>query len=169
MGTIGLILIIILILGVYINAHNILGLSKDNPKVKTARSIQILFLIVIIGRALLPLLGVDKLFSPEINDKISVGINAIIIMYFGNLLPKIPIYKNMEIKNPWATGDEKVWRKAIKIFAYLSFFIAIAMFILSFYFESAKVITICQFIWFVIPLLYLLIYYNKKFKDIKIK
>lgn len=169
MEIVGLILITISILGVYINAPNILGLSKDNPKVKTVRTIQILFLIVIIGRTLLPLLGMDKLFSPEINDKISVGINAIIIMYFGNLLPKIPIYKNIDIKNPWATGDKRVWRKATKIFSYLSFFIAISMFILSFYFDSIKVTTICQFIWFLIPLLYLLNYYNKKFKDIKIK
>lgn len=169
MGIVGLILITILILGVYINAPNILGLSKDNPKVKTVRIIQILFLIVIIGRALLPLLGIDKLFSPEINEKISVGINAIIIMYFGNLLPKIPIYKDINIKNPWATGDERIWRKATKIFSYLSFLIAISMFILSFYFDSNKVTTICQFIWFLIPLLYLLNYYNNKFKDIKIK
>ncbi|WP_042274397.1 hypothetical protein [Faecalimicrobium dakarense] len=148
MEIVGLILITITILGVYINAPNMLGLSKDNPKVKTVRAIQILCLIVIISRTLLPLLGMDKLFSPEINDKISVGINAIIIMYFGNLLPKIPIYKNIEIKNSWATGDERVWRKATKVFSYLSFFIAISMFILSFHFDSSKVTTVCQFIWF---------------------
>ena len=169
MGIVGLILLATLIIGVYINAPSILGISKDNPKVKTARTIQILFLIVIIGRALLPFLGMDELFSSEVNGKISVAINAIIIMYFGNMLPKIPIYKNMEIKNPWSTGDEKVWRKATKIFAYLSFAIAIIMFVSSFYFYSSTVIKICQFIWFGIPLLYLLIYYNKKFKDIKIK
>ncbi len=169
MGTVGLILMIILILGVYINTPNILGLSKDNPKIKTVRNIQILFLIVVVGRVLIPLLGIDNLFLLEINDKIYIGINAVIIMYFGNLLPKISMYKNMELKNPWTVGDEKIWRKATKIFAYLSFLIAIAMFILSFYFDSSKVITICQFIWIVIPLLYLLNYYNNKFKYIKIK
>ena len=36
-----------------------LGLSKENPKVKTARSIQILFLILIIGRELSSVLGLD--------------------------------------------------------------------------------------------------------------
>ena len=167
MEIIGLILLVICIIGAYIKAPEILGLSKENPKVKTARSIQILFLIVIIGRELSPVLGLDELFSNEINDKITIGINAIVIMYFGNLLPKIPIYKNMELTNPWAIGDEKVWRKATKIFAYLSFLIAISMFVLSLYFDSAIVVPICQFIWFTIPLLYLLIYYNKKFKGIK--
>lgn len=169
MGIVGLILITTFILGIYINAPNILGLSKSNPKVKTVRTIQILFLIVILGRTLFLILGIDKLLSHEINDKIWVGINAIIIMYFGNSLPKIPICKNLEIKHPWATNDERVWRKATKIFSYLSFFIAIAMFILSFYFDSIKVITICQFIWFLIPSLYLLNYYSNKFKDIKTK
>lgn len=169
MEIVGLTLNTILILGLYIKAPNILGLSKSNPKVKTVRTIQMLLLIVIIGRALVPFLGIDKSFSTEIGDKISVGINAILIMYFGNLLPKIPIYKNIEIKNPWATGDEKVWRKAIKIFSYLSFLIAISMFILSFYFDSIKVTTICQLIWFLVPLLYLLNYYSKKFKGIKTK
>ena len=163
----GLILLVIWIIGAYIKAPEILGLSKENPKVKAARFIQILFLIVIIGRELSPVLGLDKLFSNEINDKITIGINAIVIMYFGNLLPKIQIYKNMGITNPWAIGDEKVWRKATKIFAYLSFLIAISMFVLSFYFDSTTVVPICQFIWFAIPLLYLLIYYNKKFKGIK--
>ncbi|KDR95584.1 SdpI/YhfL protein family protein [Peptoclostridium litorale DSM 5388] len=167
MGRIGLILLVIWILGAYIKAPEILGLSKENPKVKTARCIQILFLIVILGRELSPVLGLDELFSNEINDKIIIGINAIVIMYFGNLLPKIQIYKNMETTNPWAIGDEKVWRKATKIFAYLSFLIAISMFVLSFYFDSAIVVQICQFIWFAIPLLYLLIHYNKKFKGIK--
>ncbi|HSQ87653.1 hypothetical protein [Romboutsia sp.] len=167
MERIGLILLVIWIIGVYIKAPEILGLSKDNPKVKTARSIQLLFLLVIIGKELSPLLGLDELFSNEINDKMTIGINAIVIMYFGNLLPKIQIYKNMQLKNPWAIGDEKVWRKATKIFAYLSFLIAISMFVLSFYFDCAIVVPTCQFIWFAIPLLYLLIYYNKKFKGIK--
>ena len=169
MEIVGSILIIISILVVYINASNILGVSKDNPKVKTVRSIQILFLIVVVGRILIPFLGIDTLFSSEINDKISICINAVVITYFGNLLPKVPIYKNMHIKNPWTIGDEKVWRTATKIFSYLSFLIAISMFILSFYFDATKVITICQFIWFAIPLLYLLNYYSNKFKDIKIK
>lgn len=169
METIGLMLIISVILGVYIKAPDVLGISKDSPKVKTVRRIQILFLIVIISHNLLPHLGVCTLFSPEINDKISVGINSVIIIYFGNSLPKVPIYKNIDKKYPWAMGDERVWRKATKIFSYLSFFIAVSMFILSFYFDSIKVTTICQFIWFLIPSLYLLNYYNKKFKDIKAK
>jgi hypothetical protein len=167
MEIIGLILLVIWIIGAYIKAPEILGLSKENPKVKTARSIQILFLIFIIGRELSPVLGLDELFSNEINDKITIGINATVIMYFGNLSPKIQIYKNMELTNPWAIGDEKIWRKATKIFAYLSFLIAILMFVLSFYFDSAIVVPICQLIWFTIPLSYLLIYYNKKFKGIK--
>lgn len=165
----GLLIITVFVIGVYIKAPDTLGLPKDNPKVKTVRRMQIAFLVVIIGRSLLPALGMDKLFSPEINDKIAVGINAIIIMYFGNLLPKVPIYRKMEKKNPWTTGDEKVWRKATKIFAYLSFLIAISMFILSFYFDSNTVVTVCQFIWFGTPALYLVAYYNNKFSHIKSK
>lgn len=164
MENIGLILLVALLIINYVNAPEILGFSKDNPKVKTARRLQMVFLIIAVGKFIIPLLGIDEIFSYEVNDKVSVIINAIIIMYFGNLLPKLQIYKNIDIKYAWAIGDEKIWKKASKIFAYLSFVISIGMIILSFYFDSATVTTACQFIWFAIPLLYLLLHYRNKFR-----
>lgn len=163
MAIAGLILLVGFLLINYINAPKLLGLSKENPKVKTGRRLLMVIMIFSIGRFLILELGLDKVFSPEVNDRITVIVNALIIMYFGNILPKLQVYKDIDVKKPWAGGDEKVWKKASKVFAYLSFVIGILMIILSFFFDSMKVRTVCHLIWFGIPLLYILFYYNKKF------
>ena len=160
----GFMLNIILIIAAYIYVPDITGFSKDNPKIKTARSILIMFIIFSMGKEILIYLNADKLFSNEVNDKIYIGINSIMIMYFGNLSPKLINYKNIGTRNAWMIGDEKIWRKATKIFAYLSFVMSISMFILSFFLDSYKVVIFCELIWLGIPAIYILLYYNKKFK-----
>lgn len=164
MEIVGLLLLASFLIINYVNAPKILGLSKDNPKVKTARKLQLAILIYVVARFLIPIFGIDELFSNEINGRLLVIVNAIAIMYFGNLLPKLQIYRKIDAKNTWATGDENVWKRASKIFAYLSFVIGIAMIILSFYFSSTIIMNVCHFIWIGIPLLYLLLHYGTKFK-----
>ena len=160
----GFMLNIILIIAAYIYVPDITGFSKDNPKIKTARSILIMFIIFIMGKEILIYLNAVKLFYNAVNDKIYIGINSIMIMYFGNLSPKLINYKNIGKRNAWMIGDEKIWRKATKIFAYLSFVMSISMFILSFFLDSYKVVIFCELIWLGIPAIYILLYYNKKFK-----
>lgn len=169
MESVGLILLVTLSIINCINAPKTLGLSKDNPKVKTARKLQIIFLIFAIGSFIIISIGLDDIFSSGVNDKILVIINATIIMYFGNSLPKLQIYKNICASNTWAMGDEKIWKNTSKGFAYLSFFIGISMIILSFYFDANNVKIVCNFIWFALPSLYLLLYYSNKFRVTNIK
>jgi len=169
MDKLGTILFIILVGYTYIKAPEISGLSKENPKIKTIRRMQIVFLIFILGKEILPWLNLDNIALYKTNVIITIAINAMIIMYFGNILPKVAIYKNLGNKVSWAAGDERIWRKATKIFAYLSFFIATLMLILSFYFDPSKVVTVCKLVWIGIPSIYLLIYYYNKFKVIKTK
>lgn len=152
-----------MIIAVYIYAPDITGFSKDNPKIKTTRSILVMFIVFIIGKEISLYLGADKFFSSEINDKISVGITAIMIMYFGNLAPKLPNYKKIGKRNTWMIGDEKIWKRATKIFGYLSFAVGISMFIFSFFFNPDKVVILCELVWLGVPALYILAYYNKKF------
>ena len=165
MGVIGLILVSSFLIINCVNAPKILGVSNNNLKVKTIRKLQIFILIYVVARFLIPILSIDELFSKEINEKILVIVNAIAIMYFGNLLPKLQIQKNIDAKNTWAIGDEYVWKRASKIFAYLSFIIGFTMIISSFYFSYTTVMNVCHFIWIGIPSIYLLFYYWKKFKD----
>lgn len=164
MDKLGTILFIIFLGYTYIKAPEISGLSKDNPKIKTVRRMQIVFLIFTIAKEFLPWLNLDNIGVYKTNTTIAIAINAIIIMYFGNILPKVVIYENLGNKVSWAVGDEKTWRKATKIFAYLSFIIAVSMFILSFYFEPSKVVILCQLAWVGTLFVYLLIYYYNKFK-----
>lgn len=50
MGKLGTILFIIFLVYTYIKAPEISGLSKDNPKIKTVRRMQIVFLIFTIAK-----------------------------------------------------------------------------------------------------------------------
>ncbi|MCR8743717.1 hypothetical protein [Romboutsia lituseburensis] len=169
MEIVGLILLATLSIINCINAPKTLGLSKDNPKVKTAQKLQIIFLIFAIGSFIVLSIGLDDIFSSGATDKILVIINAAIIMYFGNSLPKLQIYKNICASNTWAMGDEKIWKYAGKGFAYLSFLIGILMIILSFYFDANNVKTVCHFIWIALPSLYLLLHCSNKFRVTNIK
>lgn len=149
-------------------APKIAKLSEDNPKVKTMRLInRLTTLIIIIGTIFTALAPVKNLFSQKTNELILIGLLSIFIMFFGNLAPKIPFNRYLGFRLPWTIRDEDTWKIAHKILGYLSFPIGIAMFILTFYFSPDKIAPICIIIWILIPGLYSLVFYCKKFKRLK--
>jgi len=87
-------------------------------------------------------------------------------MTFGNLSPKIPFNRYLGLRLPWTINDEDTWKIAHKILGYLSFPIAIAMFILTLYFNLNTIVPACIVIWIIIPSLYSFLFYYKKTKDL---
>lgn len=163
------VLAIILFVVLDIQAPKIAKLSEDNPKVKTMRLLnRLTTLIVIIGTIFTTLSPVKNLFSQKTNELILIGVVSILIMFFGNLSPKIPFNRYLGFRLPWTIRDEDTWKIAHKILGYLSFPIAIAMFILTFYFSVDKIAPICIIIWILIPGLYSLLFYYKKFKRLNL-
>lgn len=146
------------------NMAKVANLSEDNPKVKTMRSMNRLIL------ALMVLLGVYYICSPfvtvseNISDKaIIIGL-AIFIMIFGNISPKIPFNRYMGLRLPWTIRDEDTWKLAHKIVGYIAFPIGITMIIASFFFKSQFVALVGILSWILIPGLYSLWFYYKKFQ-----
>lgn len=146
------------------NMAKISKLSEENPKVKTMRFINRLVMSIII------ILGVYSLCSPFIkvsettlNSILTISI-AIFIMIFGNLSPKIPFNRYMGLRLPWTIRDEDTWRQAHNILGYLSFPIGIIMIIASFFIKSEVALITCILVWILVPSLYSLWFYYKKFK-----
>lgn len=158
----GLILIALVVLDR--NMAKVAKLSEDNPKVKTMRSINRLILGVIV------LLGFYYIFSPivtipeNISDKIIIIVISIFIMIFGNISPKIPFNRYMGLRLPWTIRDEETWKLAHKILGYIAIPLGILMIIASFFFKSQYIACVGILSWILIPGLYSLWFYCKKFQ-----
>lgn len=150
-----------------IKAPNIVKLSEDNPKVKTFRFLNRLTMFIVILCSIFAVLSpTEKLYAFKNNDMLLIALVSIFMMIFGNLSPKIPFNRYLGLRLPWTIRDEETWKIAHKILGYLSFPIALIMFVSSFFFNSDKVATICGLTWVIVPSIYSFVFYYKKVKGI---
>lgn len=160
---------IILLVIFDIKAPEIAKLSEDNPKIKTMRNLNRLTIFIIIIVCIFSILSpIESSLDSKTNEILLVGLCSIFIMFFGNLSPKIPFNRYLGLRLPWTIRDEDTWRVAHKIVGYLSFPIAIAMFISSFFFSTETVAITGVLTWIIIPSVYSLVFYYKKLKGLNI-
>lgn len=163
------VLVIISLIILDIKAPQIANLSEGNPKVRTMRKLnRLTIFIVIIGCIFLIISPIKSSLDSKINELILVGLFSIFIMFFGNLSPKIPFNRYLGLRLPWTIRDESTWKIAHRILGYLSFPIAIVMFISVFFFNIETVVTTCILTWIIVPSVYSLVFYYKKSKGINI-
>lgn len=161
------VLVIISLIILDIKAPQIANLSEDNPKVRTMRKLnRLTIFIVIIGCIFLMISPIKSSLDSKTNELILVGLFSIFIMFFGNLSPKIPFNRYLGLRLPWTIRDESTWKIAHRILGYLSFPIAIVMFISVFFFNIETVVTTCILTWIIVPSVYSLVFYYKKSKGI---
>ena len=162
-------LVIISLVVLDIQAPKIVKLSEDNPKVKTFRFLNMFTLFVFILISIFASLSPNNEISITENNKtLIIGLISAFMMIFGNLSPKIPFNRYLGLRLPWTIRDEETWKVAHRLVGYLSFPIAIIMFIMSFFFDGDMVGSIGVLTWFVIPSVYSFIFYYKKIKGINI-
>lgn len=152
-----------------IKASKVSNLSEGNPKIKTMRFLNRLSMLVFVGFYLLTIMPSTKdLLKLENNDIVIVTLVSILIMVFGNSAPKIPFNRYLGLRLPWTIRDEDTWKLAHKILGYISFPVAIIMFISAFFFKIETSSTICILLWIIIPGTYSFIFYYKKMKGLKV-
>ncbi|WP_195947629.1 SdpI family protein [Paraclostridium bifermentans] len=152
-----------------IKASKVSNLSEGNPKIKTMRFLNRLSMLVFTGFYLLTIMPQTKyLLNLKNNDIVIVTLVSILIMVFGNSAPKIPFNRYLGLRLPWTIRDEDTWKLAHKILGYISFPIAIIMFISAFFFKIETSSTICILLWIIIPGVYSFIFYYKKMKGLKV-
>lgn len=162
-------LIIVCLVVLDIQTPRITKLSEDNPKIKTVRFLNRLTIFIVILFSIFNLLlPIKTLFNFKNGEILMVGLISIFMMIFGNLSPKIPFNRYLGLRLPWTIRDEQTWRVAHKIVGYSSFPIALIMFVLAFFFNNEKVVTIGILTWIVIPSVYSFLFYYKKIKGISI-
>lgn len=128
----------------YLNLPELSNVSKDNPKVKTLKSVTI-FTAVFFGMIVLLVVVIDQLEKSgvlaELTDNMSAKqmnitaktfmalILAVPILFFGNIAPKVPFNRYTGLRLPWTVRDEETWIIAHRILGYISFPIAILVFV----------------------------------------
>lgn len=145
-----------------IKASKIANLSEDNPKIKTMRNLNRLTIFIIIISSTLS--QIKSSLEPKTNEILLIGLCSIFIMFFGNLSPKIPFNRYMGLRLPWTIRDEDTWKVAHKILGYLSFPIAIAMFVSVFFINTKTVAMTGILTLIIIPSVYSLVFYYKKYR-----
>lgn len=164
-----IVITIISLVIVDIKAPAISNLSEGNPKIKTMRFLNRLGIIVFVTCYILSILPSTKnLLNLKDNNMAAVTLSSILIMVIGNSAPKIPFNRYLGLRLPWTIRDEDTWKLAHKILGYISFPIAIAMFISAFFFKIEISSTICILAWIIIPGAYSFIFYYRKMKGLKV-
>ncbi|MEF9952892.1 MAG: SdpI family protein [Clostridium sp.] len=151
----------------YTKAPSILNLSPDNPKIKTYRTLLLITLSTFIPVFLAVGLSTNgEIIINNDNKYLITSILSFYIIIFGNLSPKIPFNRYLGLRLPWTVTDESTWKIAHRVLGYTSFPIALLMMISIFFIDGNLSISIGIMSWVIIPSLYSLFYYLKKFKTI---
>lgn len=101
------------------------------------------------------------------NEVIVVGLISFFMIVTGNLSPKIPFNRYLGLRLPWTVRDEDTWKVAHRIMGYISFPIAILQFIFIFYYPMEMVLKFGILTWIIVPGIYSLWFYYRKFKVLK--
>lgn len=161
-------LILITLVVLDVKAPRITNLSKDNPKVKTIRTINRMTIFIITLICMIIVLSPKELdLIMEDNEVIVAGLISLFMMISGNLSPKIPFNRYLGLRLPWTIRDEDTWKIAHRIMGYISFPIAIFQFIFVFYYPFETVMKFGILTWIIIPSVYSLWFYYRKFKVLK--
>lgn len=145
------------------NAELVSGLSNDNPKIKTFKRMNGMLLFVIFGALIaINYINENGLMSKKTVECYVVFSFAILMMAFGNYLPKIPFNRYMGYRLPWTVRDSEVWQKTHRMLGMLAFPIAILQCILIFFYPIGIVMSRSVMMWLLIPGVYSLYLYIKK-------
>ena len=151
--------ILISLITIYKNVNNITNLSKENVKIKVLKKVIISILIFFILFALI--ISLKNLLSQnEINNLLLI-LFTLYFIYLGNLSPAIPFNRYVGLRLPWTVADEITWRYAHNILGYISFPIAILMFLIGFFYDFKIAVLSSVLIMAFIPSILSFIYYKK--------
>ena len=161
-------LILIALIVLDVEAPQITNLSEDNPKVKTLRAVNRMTILIITLFYMIIILSQKELnLIMEDNEVLVAGLISLFMMISGNLSPKIPFNRYLGLRLPWTIRDEDTWKIAHRIMGYISFPIAIFQFIFIFYYPLEIVMKFGILTWIIIPGVYSLWFYYRKFKVLK--
>ncbi|SFC36104.1 SdpI/YhfL protein family protein [Alkalibacterium subtropicum] len=131
-------------------------LSESNPKVKTMRRLNRLFILFFtaVFSFLIWFPAAESLLTD--NEYSLAFITTLSIMgIIGNTAPKLPFNRYMGLRLPWTVRDEATWKAAHKWLGYITFPIILVMIIAYFLnIELEEIVKYGILSWIAIPGLY---------------
>lgn len=139
-------------------------LSESNPKVKTMRRLNRLFILFFtaVFSFLIWVPDADSVISENENG-LAFIITLAIMAIIGNTAPKLPFNRYMGLRLPWTVRDEEAWKTAHKWLGYITFPIILLM--IAAYFlniELEEVVKYGILSWITIPGIYSAWIYYKR-------
>lgn len=105
----------------YRNLGKLTDISADNPKMKTLKLVTIFnvgILVVCVIFAIL--LGTDVIKLDNDGRYFAAAIVSVVMLFAGNVAPKLPFSKHTGLRLPWTVTDENTWIVAHRILGYVS-------------------------------------------------
>lgn len=150
----------------YFNLGNLMpSISESNPKMKTLKKVTLFNTGLLIACGAAVLLDYTEIISiPVENQKyLAAFIIIVVIVFTGNMSPKLPFSRHTGLRLPWTVMDEETWIVAHRIIGYLAFPLVLLYLAGMFIVEDFEVLTgIIVALWIGIPSVYSYIFYYKK-------
>lgn len=97
------------------------NLAEDNPKRRTVRIVTIFNILVFVCCVIVAvLLGTGVLEPDDDGRYFAATVIAAVILFGGNIAPKLPFSKHTGLRLPWTVTDEEAWVVAHRILGYIS-------------------------------------------------
>jgi uncharacterized membrane protein len=148
------------------NMSALADVSKDSPKTTTLKIVSVFTVVMCAVAVAVVVLGKNGILilSGTAEKYFEAAIVLAIILFIGNMAPKLPFNRYVGLRLPWTVRDEETWIVAHRILAYIAFPIAIIYLIGIPTINDFAVLSAGTLIAFVaIPSVVSLLYFYRKF------
>lgn len=105
----------------YRHLEDLTDISKGNPKMKTLKTVTIFNISILILCIVFAFLtGTDVIKLDDDGRYFAASIVAAVLLFTGNIAPKLPFSKHTGLRLPWTITDESTWIVAHRILGYVS-------------------------------------------------
>lgn len=109
------------IITLYKNLENLTDISSTNPKIKTLRIVTIFNISVLVLFMIFAVLTGTNIIKLDTDGRYFVAaIVASVMLFTGNIAPKLPFNKHTGLRLPWTVVDERTWIVAHRVLGYVS-------------------------------------------------
>ncbi len=122
---IALVLMAVCILGavmiLYRHLEVLTDISRDNPKMKTLKLVTVFDIGIFAACVVFAVLLGTGVIKPDDEGKyFAAAIVSAVMLFGGNIAPKLPFSKHTGLRLPWTVADERTWVVAHRILGYVS-------------------------------------------------
>ncbi|MGM9662526.1 MAG: SdpI family protein [Oscillospiraceae bacterium] len=150
----------------YLHLEELTPISPTNPKMRTLRGVT-LCNIALVAALIACMAAMEAgliVLSPRQEAYFAAGLLAAIMLFVGNISPKLPFNRHTGLRLPWTVRDEDTWVAAHRILGYISFPLALLLLALTGVAEDLEALVLLTVVlWVGIPGGLSYLYYRRKY------